>query len=101
MTIERNRNKKIIYLNQTEYIDTMLDRFKLKDVAPAMKLYAFETDKSTDKIDQTEIEQKLGSLQYLASRPDIVYILYIYIYVYINRLSRNKRSKHSFKKSRK
>ena len=84
MTIERNRNDKIIYLNQTEYINSMLDRFKLKDVAPAMKLYAFEPDKSIDKIDQTEIEQKLESLQYLAckSRPDIVYI--------VNRLSQKK-----------
>ena len=77
INITRDRSKRIIYLDQTEYIDTMLDRFHLKDVKPSDRLQPFVAVENSKSIDQKEIEQKLGALQYLAcrTRPDIMYIV--------------------------
>ena len=64
-------------MDQIDYIDAMLDRFKLKDVHPEYKLYKFESISESPRIEKNEMEQKLGVLQYLScrTRPDLAYIV--------------------------
>lgn len=74
---ERNRRQKLIYLNQSKYIQQKLDQFGLSDCkstkTPIVPGSILET--STEIIENYPYRQAVGSLLYLAvkTRPDILF----------------------------
>lgn len=83
--IMRDRENKIIKLSQTEYIKSMLERFKMNNSKPvktpivtneAEKKRMIDQDKKNEEsIKEIPFREAIGSLLYLASatRPDITY----------------------------
>ena len=78
--IQRNRVERAIYINQTRFIEELINRFDYKD----LKLYRTPTelgirlDKNDLAADPTEIEnfqRQIGSLMYLiiSTQPDLSY----------------------------
>ena len=81
INIKRNREEKKIFIDQTDYIESALDRFGLANSREMNKLQKYDPIRENKEIDSQIIQQMLGVLQYLAckTRPDISYI--------VNRLS--------------
>ena len=80
MSVIRDRKKRTIMINQHEYIQLVLDRFKMNICNPARTPFASGTEliKNTDTCtdeDRTYFQQVIGSLMYAAicTRPDIMY----------------------------
>src|SRR5699024_4211658 len=75
MNLARDRNSKVIYVDQSDYIDSILERFEMKNCRPAHRLERY-VSLNSNRINEKPIEQIIGSLQYLAckTRPDIAYI---------------------------
>ena len=95
LNIHRDRKKKVIYVEQKDYIDAALDRFGLANSHGMDKLHRYLPMES-EPVDPNILEQMLGVLQYLAcrTRPDIAYI--------VNRLSQDvpKANQHLLKSAR-
>ena len=79
--VERNRENKSITLSQSNYIDTVLKRFKMMDANPigtpldSNKQIMSKQDSNDSSIDKSLYAQAIGSLLYaaIATRPDIAY----------------------------
>ena len=80
--IHRDRHARTLSLSQRSYIDTLLDRFNLKDANPVAtpldphtNLYLPITDSMRSEMRQKPYSQLVGSLMYAAigTRPDIAF----------------------------
>ena len=80
MHIERNRDARTIYLNQTRYITKILERFGIQDckgISTPMEVASLPpcpTDRA-EAIKQTEYQSKVGNVMYamLGTRPDLAF----------------------------
>jgi hypothetical protein len=85
--ISRDRDSKLIYLDQENYLEKVLKKFKMEDCKPVSTPVSKETilNKSICPTNKTELEemivvpfcQALGSLMYAmtSTRPDICYVV--------------------------
>ncbi|UYV60575.1 hypothetical protein LAZ67_1001570 [Cordylochernes scorpioides] len=79
--LEIRQEENFVSMNQTRYIDTILEHFGMKDSNPSSVLLDpnQELDKfdSSEKCDQKRYQELLGSLMYLGTktRPDIAFQL--------------------------
>ena len=83
--ISRDRDSKLIYLDQKNYLEKVLKKFKMEDCRPVSTSVSKETilNKSICPTNNTELEemidvpygQAVGSLMYamMSTRPDICY----------------------------
>lgn len=85
--ITRNRSKKTISVDQTHYVQRILNRFEMKTCRPTYTPFAPDTiltanpEKGSDSLLTSRYQQLVGSLMYamLGTRPDICFA--------VNRLS--------------
>lgn len=80
LQIERNRMDKILFIYQSNYVQHIIDRFKMGDAKPVSVLadphailYAAKSDEEV--ITNVPCREAVGSLMFLAvvSRPDIAF----------------------------
>ena len=85
MKIERDRKNKIITITQSEYIEKILERFKMKECTPkdspmvTSQVQKRKVKDTSDYTEQAPYREAIGSLLYLAgaTRPDISYAVNI------------------------
>jgi hypothetical protein len=83
--IERDRANRVIYLNQQQYIENVLERFNMSDCKPVAtpmeanvkltKSQSSSTDKERQEMAAVPYQSAVGSLMYAmtCTRPDIAY----------------------------
>ena len=83
--IERDRARRVIYLNQQQYIENVLERFNMSECKPAStpmdvsvrltKSQAPATDKEKQEMASVPYQSAVGSLMYAmtCTRPDIAF----------------------------
>ena len=79
--IKRDRQKRKLFIRQSEYTKTILDRFGMTESKPVHtpmdRSYFESVDQKAEFVDSTTHRQAVGSLMYLmiGSRPDIAYAI--------------------------
>ncbi|CAM8963657.1 unnamed protein product [Rhodiola kirilowii] len=99
--ITRDRNKKIMYLSQTDYLEKVLDKFQLKNAKPSLvplgghlELYKHDcpvTDEDKLKMSKVPYDVAVGSIMYdmLCTRPDLAFGVSV-----LSRFMSNRGDKH-------
>ncbi|CAM8978460.1 unnamed protein product [Rhodiola kirilowii] len=99
--ITRDRNKKIMYLSQTDYLDKVLDKIQLKNAKPSLvplgghleltKHDCPVTDEDKLKMSKVPYDVAVGSVKYamLCTRPDLAFVVSV-----LSRVMSNPGDKH-------
>lgn len=83
MEIERDRNKRVIFVHQRRYIERILSRFGMKDARPVCTpadphfIGVLNNESNSDSVVDCPYREAIGSLIFLVqlTRPDLTYIV--------------------------